>query len=116
MSPVDVKNKEYGNYMELKKMKEAFIEQCSAGDLEGITAFVDGKRPDKNSLTDGLCAAVRSKEHDVASFLLQRGAIISPQVVTAAYVYDKSVDIFQLFLDHGWDINAPNLQNGPVLL
>ena len=102
--------------MEGRTIKLDFFEQCGAGDLEGVTAFVNRNDPDKGFLTEGLVDAVRGKNHRIAEFLLQGGAFITSEVVNAACIYDKSIEIFQLLLDYGWDINARNDQSEPVLL
>ena len=115
MSPADVKCKKY-SHMELEEMKQDFLQHCGAGDLEWITAFVKDKRLSERSLTDGLSAAVQHRKHNVANFLLNKGAVISPGIVVDANIFDKSVEVFQLLLDHGWNINEPVNQGLPALL
>jgi ankyrin repeat protein len=82
------------------------------GNLENVKLLVDS--PSKPPLQDALGIAAAHGHTDIVSFLLDHGAEITPLAVVAASKSGSS-HAFQVFLDHGWDINSRGSGGAPVL-
>lgn len=87
-------------------MYRQFSDICRSGDLEKVAEVVDLEPRSQEYLTQGLCAAIMIKHIQIAEFLLKKVGRIEPEVVLAA-TSAKSIPIFEILLDHGWDVNAP---------
>ena len=58
-------------------------------------------------LTSALGAAVGSNHLNIVAYLLGQGAVISGNIMILALgETDEAIAMFQMFLDHGWDINS----------
>ncbi|CAF9921338.1 MAG: hypothetical protein HETSPECPRED_004497 [Heterodermia speciosa] len=89
-----------------------FAQICASGDYEKV---VESEARTQQYLTQGLCAAIYHKDLRIAEILLNKVASIDSDVLSAAASV-KSLPIFQLLLEHGWDINAPFLGNMTMLM
>lgn len=89
----------------------------ASGDLAQVKSLLEqwhaaGKRvpPDglcgdpENPFPMSMTAAIKNRHLDVLACLLDEGFIIGTTASAAASKVD-SVDTYQTFLDHGWDIN-----------
>ena len=84
--------------------------KCSK--LEAVTQPILGPNPRIDSFEYCLRCAIAARQLDIARNLLENGALIDEDVIDAALV-SKSVAVFQMLLDHGWDINRN--YNGGVI-
>lgn len=91
-----------------------FSQVCASGDLAKVAELVDLEPRSQEYLTQGLRAAIYKKDIRIVEFLLNKVAAIHPEVANAAASV-KLLPIFQLLLEHGWDINAPVLGNATIL-
>jgi hypothetical protein len=66
-------------------------------------------------LEDALIGAVIAGQSRIASFLLDEGANLDPEIIVFALGKGSSVAMFQVFLDHGWDINERTGTGAPAL-
>ena len=88
------------------KLREA----SAAGDLEGVKTILEQWRSDHSSseltakrLDDALVGAAATDQPHVVAFLLDQGAKLDSSIVEIGM---KSLtEMFQVFLDHGWNIN-----------
>lgn len=85
-----------------------FSQVCALGDLTKVAKFVDLEPRTQQYLNEGLCAAIYKKDVRIVELLISKVATIDPDVANAAAT-TKLLPIFQLLLEHGWDINAPVL-------
>ncbi|KAI9841871.1 MAG: hypothetical protein M1837_000341 [Sclerophora amabilis] len=92
-----------------------FNEACATGHLDEVVDFIEGHRPLKDFLSQGLATAVRQGEPEVAEYLLRRGAVIS-KAITQAAIITQSLPVFQVLLNYGWDINSWGVQGRTPLL
>lgn len=91
-----------------------FAQACRSGVLANVAKLVDTEPRNPEYLTQGLCAAIFENNVQIVEFLLDKGAAIDRTVPSAA-ARVKSLPIFKLLLEHGWDINAPVMGAGTVL-
>ena len=87
-------------------MYRHFSEICRAGDIKKVAKLVELEPRSQEYLTKGLCAAIMNKHIHIAEFLLNLVGSIEPEVVLAATLA-KSIPIFEILLDHSWDVDAP---------
>jgi hypothetical protein len=82
---------------------------CAAiaeGDIASMELSLNGDTiPADRDLHDALFHAGWRGRADAASILLAHGAQIEHNLVPAVITY-KSVDVLQLFLDRGYDLNS----------
>lgn len=91
------------------ELQRQFAEVCGSGDFEKVAEIVDSESHSQEYLREGLCAAIDQKDVRIVDFLLKRGASIDLVDVPGAAASAKSIPVFKLLLEHGWDINAPIL-------
>ena len=91
-----------------------FEHACRSGNLATVTELIDSKPRTRHCLIDGLVGAILENNIQIVKFLLDRGTVIHRAVAMAA-AHVKSLSIFQLLLEHGWDINTPVMRAGTVL-
>ena len=92
-----------------------FEQACRSGVLANVAELVDTGPRTPEYLTRGLCAAIYHKNIEIVECLLNRGATIDRSIPTAA-AWVRSLPIFELLLEHGWDINAPVMGAGTTLM
>ena len=92
-----------------------FAQICASGDYEKVVGIVESEARTQQYLTQGLCAAIYHKDLRIAETLLEKVASIDSDVLSAAASV-KSLPIFQLLLEHGWEINAPLFGNMTMLM
>ena len=90
------------------ELQRQFAQVCASGDFGKVAEIVDSGSYSQEYLTKGLCAAINQKDIRIVEFLLKRVASIDSSVPTTAASV-KSLPIFELLLEHGWDLNAPVL-------
>ena len=96
------------------ELHRQFEQACRSGVLANVAKLVDTGPRSPEYLTEGLCAAIFENNVQIVEFLLNKGVAIDRTVPMAA-AQVKSLPIFQLLLEHGWDINAPVMGDGTVL-
>src|SRR5438067_8530990 len=74
-------------------------------DLEEVISLTDTFNPTQERLTLCLGSACRMNHPQIARYLLSKGARISDLAIYAACFRGKSIGIFEVLVDHGWDIN-----------
>lgn len=79
----------------------------TSGDLKDVQSFVDRFRPVPKDLHHSLHEAVSRGQLDVIRYLLEQGAPIDARIAWVAAFRAKSIPVFELLLEHAWDINAP---------
>ena len=71
-------------------------------------------------ISDTICSATRravsSGSTSVVRFLLENGHASPNQIRTYEVAKGRSLDMVQLLLEHGWDIDTPQPGHGYVLL
>lgn len=97
------------------ELHRAFQQVCASGDLECVASVVNAESRDAEYLTQGLIAAIYQTHIPIIEYLLDHGALIDRAVLMAAASV-KSLAIFQILLDHKWDINDPVIANETILL
>lgn len=93
------------------------------GDLARCKAIIDEwkKQLSPSSITSqhlaaAFGAAVGSKHTDMAAYLLEQGAVVSGyDMVLALGETEDAINMFQTFLDHGWDINSKTNRGNTML-
>ena len=95
--------------------QQRFAQCCSSGDLEKVSEIVESEPYSPEFLIQELSAAIYKHDLRMIEFLFKKGANIDSQILNAAASV-KVLPVFQLLLDHGWDINAPILGNETTLL
>ncbi|KAL8952170.1 MAG: hypothetical protein Q9222_001908 [Ikaeria aurantiellina] len=99
---------------------EDLTEAAERGDLSTIQRLLEAwpSEPNPPELSSGdyapelwpfkavLFRAMEKGNTDIAAYILQRGLRIELYVIMLALKLE-SIDMFQLLLDHGWDINSP---------
>ena len=105
-------NPPYAIQKELEKIHRA----CENGDLETVQRLVQDEKynPNQTYLSDALATAVTFKRLPIVEYLLALGAEIDRQVVSKAAIA-RSLPIFELMVQAGWDVNAPGLRGCTVL-
>ena len=109
----------------LDDIPSKILEHCKTGDLNHVQALFHQyqfaqpppQAPLHQVLEDSYGPIYQAIIHGhaaIVSFLLDQGFSLTPRLVSHA-VYDPSIPIFEAFLQHGWDINAPTSSGGPVI-
>ena len=100
----------------------ALREACKGGQvsevmslLEQIKADNSARNLDDTYLQSGLASAVAAGHHNIVDCLLNQGARFRPSLVTLAMGARPSVEMFDTFLRHGWDINSDTDMGWPAL-
>lgn len=78
-----------------------------SNDLEQVISLTDTLHPTREQLTNYLSPACLQNRPQIARYLLGKGARLEPQAVYAACYRGKSIEIFEVLVDYGWDINSP---------
>jgi len=96
-------------------------EAAETGDVERLNALLAESQnqvsPVKLTSTDleyVLLRAVSANQVAAVACLLERGANVDPSIADAARRSKSAVDMYQIFLDHGWDCNV-NVRGRPLL-
>lgn len=93
-----------GDASEVKKLLEQWKSKLSPGPVTAL------------HLNSTFVEAVSYHHPSITSYLLDEGAEISENIlVVALRETDKTIAMFQTFLDHGWDINSKTGLGVPVL-
>lgn len=93
----------------------ALGEACEQGDLKRVEALVNPpSNPTAEVLNYGLSTAASEGHSAVVSFLFDKGAEMTAATTVLA-ANGHSPAVFQVFLDHGWDINSNGCSRGPIL-
>ena len=90
------------------------------GDIGQVQTLVEQWRAKLSPLTAShlrqpLVESLVANQARVVSYLLGQGAELDSHIVTLASVEETSTDMFQVFLDHGWDINSITSNGAPRL-
>ena len=106
----------------LRKMKEA----CTRGSLSRVQRLVEEwlamPTPDLppgpigyeiGALEPVFHHAIRKSKGAIVSYLMDEGILMSVPALDDALEYKASVEVFQAFLDHGWNINEPLDEKAP---
>ena len=90
---------------------------AEAGDLHLLQVILGEEKnqiepEDLNSL---LYTATSAKHAEIAAYLLTQGATMGMNVAEAALPANGSPEMFQVFLDHGWDLNYKTVTGIPFV-
>ena len=101
---------------------EELREACVQGDLESVQSLLDQWQSHllpsaltPKHLQSPLAGSIAAGKTEVVSYLLDHGAELSPLNITQAVARHSSTEMFQIFLDHGWDINSKTDMREPAL-
>lgn len=83
---------------------QVFRQACASGDLARVTSLAIAETPNAEYLTQGLLAAIYQQRIQIVEYLLNTGAVINRAIPNAA-ASAKSLAIFRLLVEHGWDVN-----------
>lgn len=84
----------------------ALVSACSNGDLEKVKSLVLKRpKPPKDDLQTALYYAVAYEHDSTVTFLLEHGAKVDESATIGA-TKCRSTAVFQVLLNHGWDINS----------
>ena len=104
--------------IEDRKLLQAIRE----GDLFSVKEYVEQWRENisaaqltNSHLRQPLVEALVANQSQIASYLLDQGAKLDSHNVTLAPIKESSTQMFQVFLDHGWDINSITSNDAPRL-
>ena len=97
-----------------KELYRQLRETCRSGVFENVTKPVDSEARSPEYLAEGLLHAVLVNNVQIVEYLLNKGAVIDRRIPGAA-AHVKSLPIFQLLREHGWDMNASVMANQTVL-
>lgn len=90
------------------------LEMCQSGEFSRIKPLM-GKLPDwvkEDFLQRGLHNAVNAGQVEIARFFLEQGAKLDGNtVLKVAQSENGFVELFELFVEYGWDVNTPG--SGP---
>lgn len=111
--------------MKMSELTTADPEALAAareGDLSRVQDLVEQWRANlspseltASHLRQPLVESLVANQAQVVSYLLDQGAELDSHLVTLAPVEETSTDMFQVFLDHGWDINGITSNGAPRL-
>lgn len=96
------------------ELYRAFQQVCASGDLAAVASLLHAETRSPEYLTRGLCAAIYENRIQVAEYLLNNGAVIDRDVSNAV-AFAKSIVLFELLIEHGWDINS-SVMGGETIL
>lgn len=95
---------------------------CVNGNVEGVHLLLERWQLDRSQspltpkhLQSPLTGAIAAGKINVVAYLLEHGAELSPLNITQAMGPRQSLEMFQTFLDHGWDINSNTDMGAPAL-
>ncbi len=82
-------------------------EACRAGDLERAIKITEGVEHGPENLRSGLHFAVKFGYLDIARYLFDQGVIVDRLIVDGA-IHSGSdlIQVFELLLEKGWDVNS----------
>ena len=84
----------------------AIRELCGSGDLDAVVNLYNDKRlRNPEDFRQGLLGAVMKGQLRIVRYLLDNGASIDGSVA-AMTARAKSLPIFELFVEYGWDVNS----------
>lgn len=92
-----------------------FRQTCASGDLPAVTSLIGSQTRNADYLTQGLLAAINQEQIQICEYLINSGAVIDRDISNAAASV-KSIPIFKLLVEHGWDVNSPVIGGEPILL
>ena len=85
-----------------------------AGDLQRVTELTEERSRPLDYLSVGLCNALLARQIEVARYLLDQGALIDGRAQRCA-VHSNSVEVLQLLLEYGWNVNDAAMDGEVVL-
>ena len=68
-----------------------------------------------DELRQVLYNAIYANQVAVVSLLLNRGAKVEEDIGDAARLANASTDMYQVFLNHGWDVNSRDVRGRPFV-
>lgn len=83
-----------------------FFEACVSGDLELVTELVQGRNRPEDYLYRGLLAAAEADQAVIAGYLLEQGASLEPSPVAIMAARGRSLSVFQVLKEHGWNVET----------
>ncbi|MCJ1401421.1 hypothetical protein MMC11_004634 [Xylographa trunciseda] len=95
---------------------------CERGNLNEVISQLDqwqsAQSPSRltaKHLQDALIGAISAGQSEVVDHLLKNGAEMDPELVEFALGRNKSVKMYEVFLQHGWNINSRTGTGAPAL-
>ncbi len=83
-----------------------FFEACASGDLQRVTELVQGRNRPEDYLSRGLLAAAEEDQTAIAGYLLEQGARLEPFPVAIMAARGRSLAVFQVLKEHGWNVET----------
>jgi hypothetical protein len=74
------------------------------GSIEAVQELISQSDNPERDITQALRAAIRVENLDMISWLLTHGGAVDDSAVSAA-TEAKSLPVFQLLKEHGWNVN-----------
>lgn len=111
------------------ELQRAFRQLCGSGNLAAVVRLLEAAEREREpeterrrrsteedlDLTQGLVAAIYGKRIQMAEYLLKQGAAVDRSDVSNAAASVKSIALFELLIQHGWDINS-SVMGGETIL
>lgn len=95
---------------------------AQSGDLEQLNtiltvwqAQIAPETISPDEISEALHEAISANQIPAVSFLLSRGAKIDKWVAGEARQANASTDMYQTFIDHGWDVNSKDVRGRPFV-
>ena len=83
--------------------------------LKQLRAELSPSELTASHLRQPLIESLSANKPPMVSYLLDQGAEPNSYMVTLALPPETSMDMYQVFLDHGWDINSITDNDAPLL-
>ena len=97
-----------------EELYRQFRETCRSEVFEDVCKLVDAEPRSSEYLTECLLHAVLVNNLPIVKYLLNKGATTN-RAIPGAAAHVKSLTIFKLLLEDGWNINASAMANQTVL-
>lgn len=85
---------------------EAFFEACESGDLARVTELVQGQSRPEDYLSRGLLTAAVAGQAAIARYLLEHGARLEPGPIPVIAARGRSLAVFQVLKEYGWNVET----------
>lgn len=104
-----------------EQLSASVLQAARRADLEEVQSLVERWRSDElhpgptaAELRPAMSSAISNGDARMLSYLLDQDSHIHPNLISCA-VRGASVAVWQVFLDHGWDINSISGSEPPIL-
>ncbi|KAL8717221.1 MAG: hypothetical protein Q9225_005518 [Loekoesia sp. 1 TL-2023] len=95
--------------------QRAFPESCASGDPDEVRSILQRTKVLPEYFDLGVGAAIRNERLDILAYLLSQVPTIDQGIVLSAAL-KRSIKIWEMLLDHGWDVNSPVIDGSTLLM